>query len=90
MKRLSDGATEVRLSLSDTRYVRALFICSFFLNIIRLLDEAAASDQLARELLSKASDIVSGLESNFIVPGLFYIVYSSSRRSCCKRRDTAR
>ncbi|KAH9998573.1 hypothetical protein BJV77DRAFT_1156392 [Russula vinacea] len=47
MKRLSDGATEVRLSLSDTR----------------LLDEAAASDQLARELLSKASDIVSGLES---------------------------
>ena len=71
MKRLSDGATEVRLSLSDTRYVRALFICSFFLNIIRLLDEAAASDQLARELLSKASDIVSGLESNSSYPACF-------------------
>ncbi len=28
MKRLSDGAAEVRLSLSDTRYVRAWIICS--------------------------------------------------------------
>ena len=82
MKRLSDGATEVRLSLSDTRYVRALFMRSFVLKIIRLLDEAVALDQLARELLSKASEVVSGLESNFLIPGLSHIVCSSSRRSC--------
>jgi hypothetical protein len=30
MKRLSDGTTEVRLSLSDTRYVRARITCSIF------------------------------------------------------------
>ncbi|KAF8467125.1 autophagy-related protein 11-domain-containing protein [Russula ochroleuca] len=47
MKRLSDDATEVRLSLSDTRF----------------LDEAEALDQLSRELLSKVSEVVSGLDS---------------------------
>ncbi|KAI0277952.1 hypothetical protein BGY98DRAFT_976913 [Russula aff. rugulosa BPL654] len=48
MKRLSDGATDVRLSLSDTS---------------TLLDEATTLDQLARELLGKVSDVVSGLDN---------------------------
>jgi hypothetical protein len=83
MKRLSDGATEVRLSLSDTRYVRARIVCSIFSSIVRPLDEAEALDQLARELLGKVSEIVSGLDSKLWIPGLSHIVYSSSRRSGC-------
>ncbi|KAI9507608.1 putative peripheral membrane protein [Russula earlei] len=47
MKRLSGGAAEVRSSLSDTR----------------LLDEAEALDQLARELHGKVSEVVSGLDN---------------------------
>ncbi|KAH9962908.1 hypothetical protein BC827DRAFT_1195700 [Russula dissimulans] len=47
MRRLSDGAAEVRSSLSDTRP----------------LDEAEALDQLARELLGKVSEVVSSLDS---------------------------
>ena len=67
MKRLSDGATDVRLSLSDTRYVRAWNMCSFSsISSIRLLDEATALDQLAHELLGKVSDVVSGLDSKLM------------------------
>ena len=66
MKRLFDGATDVRLSLSDTRYVRVRSICSISLTPTRLLDEATALDQLARELLGKVSDVVSGLESKLL------------------------
>jgi hypothetical protein len=70
MKRLSDGATEVRLSLSDTRYVGVRIICSISSNIIRVLDEAEALDQLARELLGSVSEVVSGLDSKIWIPGL--------------------
>jgi hypothetical protein len=77
MKRLSDGATEVRLSLSDTRYVRSRIIFSIFSNIIRLLDEATALDHLTRESLGKVSDVVSGLESKLLIPALSHVVYSS-------------
>ena len=63
MKRLSDGAAEVRMSLSDTRYVRAWVVCSISSGIIRPIDEAEALDQLARELLGKVSEVVSGLDS---------------------------
>jgi autophagy-related protein 11 len=66
MKRLSDGATDVRLSLSDTRYVRARIIYSISSTPTRLLDEATAIDQLARELLGKVSDVVSGLDSKHL------------------------
>ena len=67
MKRLSDGAAEVRLSLLDTRYVRAAVICSAsFLKqtTVRLLDEAEALDELSRELHAKVSEVVSALDSN--------------------------
>ena len=67
MKRLSDGAAEVRLSLSDTRYVRATVICSTpFLKqrTIRPLDEAEALDQLSRELHTKVSEVISAFDSN--------------------------
>lgn len=63
MKRLSDGAAEVRMSLSDTRYVRAWVVCLISSSIIRPIDEAEALDQLARELLGKVSEVVSGLDS---------------------------
>lgn len=66
MKRLSDGATDVRSSLSDTRYVRIRIICSISSTTTRLLDEATALDQLARELLGKVSDVISGLESTLL------------------------
>lgn len=46
MKKLSDGATEVRSSLSDTR----------------LLDEAEALDQLSRELHGRVSEVVASLD----------------------------
>jgi hypothetical protein len=82
MKWLSDGATEVRLSLSDTRYVSAPIICSiFFQTCIRLLDEAESLDQLARELLGSVAEVVSSLDSNLQIPDLSHIVYSSLRRS---------
>src|SRR6266850_639772 len=82
MKRLSDGAAEVRSSFSDTRYVRAAVICSTFSNdIIRLLDEAEALDKLTRELHGKISEVVSGFDSNIWTLGLSHIVYSSSPRS---------
>jgi len=82
MKRLSDGAAEVRSSFSDTRYVRAAIICSTFSNdIIRLLDEAEALDKLTRELHGKISEVVSGFDSNIWTLGLSHIVYSSSPRS---------
>ena len=77
MKRLSDGATDVRLSLSDTRYVRVRIICSISSTSARLLDEATALDQLARELLGKVSDVVSGLESNIWYLSLSHVHYSS-------------
>ncbi|KAI0250611.1 putative peripheral membrane protein [Lactifluus subvellereus] len=48
MKRLGEGATEVRLNLSDTS---------------RLLDEAEALDQQSRELHSRVSEVVSALHS---------------------------
>jgi hypothetical protein len=66
MNRLSDGAADVRLSLSDTRYVRVRIICSISSTPTRLLDEATALDQLVRELLGKVSDVVSGLESKLL------------------------
>lgn len=66
MKRLSDGATDVRLSLSDTRYVRVRIICLISSTPTRLLDEATTLDQLARELLGKVSDVVSGLDSELL------------------------
>jgi autophagy-related protein 11 len=66
MKRLSDGATDVRLSLSDTRYVTVRIICSISSTPTRLLDEATTLDQLARELLGKVSDVVSGLDSKLL------------------------
>ncbi|KAI9458624.1 putative peripheral membrane protein [Lactarius psammicola] len=46
MKRLSDGATEVRSGLSDTR----------------LLDEAEALDRLSRELHGRVSEVVTSLD----------------------------
>ena len=67
MKRLSDGAAEVRLSLLDTRYVRAAVTCSTSsLNetTVRLLDEAEALDELSRELHTKVSEVVSAFDSN--------------------------
>jgi hypothetical protein len=65
MKRLSDDATEVRLSLSDTRYVSARIMCSISLNIYQVLwMKPTALDQLSRELFSKVSEVVSGLDSN--------------------------
>jgi len=67
MKKLSDGAAEVRLSLSDTRYVRAVVMCSTSFikqTTIRLLDEAEALDQLSRELHTKVSEVVSAFDSN--------------------------
>lgn len=67
MKRLSDGAAEVRLSLLDTRYVRAAVICSTSFvkqTTIRLLDEAEALDQLSREMHIKVSEVVSAFDSN--------------------------
>ena len=63
MNRLSDGAADVRLSLSDTRYVRVRIMCSISSTPTRLLDEATALDLLARELLGKVTDVVSGLDS---------------------------
>lgn len=82
MKRLSDGAAEVRSTFSDTRYVRAAVICSTFSNvIIRLLDEAEALDKLTHELHGKISEVVSGFDSNIWTLGLSHIVYSSSPRS---------
>ena len=66
MKRLSDGATDVRSSLSDTRYVRVRIICSISSTVTRLLDEATALDQLARELLGKVSDVISSLDSTLL------------------------
>ena len=66
MNKLSDGAADVRLSLSDTRYVRVRIIRSTFSTPTRLLDEATALDQLASELLGKVSDVVSGLDSKFL------------------------
>ena len=63
MKRLSDGATGVRMSLSDMGYVRVRITCSIFSTPTRPLDEATSLDQLARELLGKVSDVVSGLDS---------------------------
>ena len=80
MKRLSDGATDVRLSLSDTRYVRVRIVCSISSITTRLLDEATALDQLARELLGKVSDVVSGLDSK-LLNTLSHVVYSSQPRS---------
>ena len=80
MKRLSDGASEIRLSLSDTRYVKARIVCSIPSDIIRVLDEAKSLDQLAHELLSKVSEVVSGLDSNLWTT-LSHIVCSSSHRS---------
>ena len=80
MKRLSDGATDVRLSLSDTRYVSARIVFSISSTPPRLLDEATALDQLARELLGKVSDVVSGLDSK-VLNTLSYVVYSSQPRS---------
>ncbi|KAI0266091.1 putative peripheral membrane protein [Gloeopeniophorella convolvens] len=47
MKRLSDGAAEVRQSLSDTR----------------LLDDAETLDQSSQEMLNRVSDAVSALEA---------------------------
>jgi len=67
MKRLSDGAAEVRLSLSDTRYVGAAVIRSTSFvkqTTIRLLDEAEALDQLSREMHTKVSEVVSAFDSN--------------------------
>lgn len=67
MKRLLDGAAEVRLSLSDTTYVRAAVSCSISLlqqTSIRLLDEAETFDQLSRELHTKVSEVVSAFDSN--------------------------
>lgn len=83
MKRLSDGAAEVRSSFSDTRYVRAAVICStsFSNDIIRLLDEAEALDKLTHELHGEISEVVSGFDSNIWTLGLSHIVYSSSPRS---------
>jgi autophagy-related protein 11 len=66
MNRLSDGATDVRLSLSDTRYVRVRIISSTSSTPTRLLDEATALDQLGRELLGKVLDVVSGLDSKHL------------------------
>ena len=80
MKRLSDGASEVRLSLSDTRYVKARIVCSIPSDIIRVLDEAKVLDQLAHELLSKVSEVVSGLDSNLWTT-LSHTVCLSSHRS---------
>lgn len=78
MKRLSDGAADVRLSLSDTRYVRARIMRSISSTPTRLLDEATASDQLAQELLGKVSEVVSSLDSKlfdtYIVPCRLLIV----------------
>jgi hypothetical protein len=82
MKRLSDGAAEVRLSLSDTRYVRAAVIYSTLSNnITRILDEAEALDRLTRELHDKVSEVVSGFDSNLRTLGLSRTVYSSLPRS---------
>jgi autophagy-related protein 11 len=66
MNRLSDGATDVRLSLSDTRYVRVRIISSTSSTPTRLLDEATGLDQLGRELLGKVLDVVSGLDSKHL------------------------
>jgi hypothetical protein len=82
MKRLSDGAAEVRSSFSDTRYVRVAVICSTYSNdVIRLLDEAEALEKLSRELHGKISEVVSGFDSNIWTLSLSHIVYSSSLRS---------
>ena len=82
MKRLSDGAAEVRLSLSDTRYVRAAVIYSTLSNnITRILDEAEALDRLTRELHDKVSEVVSGFDSNLRTLGLSRTVCSSLPRS---------
>ena len=70
MKKLTDGATEVRSGLSDTRYVGDLVICldAFFKNTIRLLDEAEALDQLSRELHIRVSEIVASLDGKLLAP----------------------
>lgn len=89
MKRLSDGATEVRSSLSDTRYVRARIVFSISSHIVRPLDEAEALDQLARELLGKVSEVVSGLDSKLWIQDWFHIIYSSMHRSGRQRGGAA-
>ena len=89
MRRLSDGATEVRSSLSDTRYVRARIVFSISSSIVRPLNEAEALDQLARELLGKVSEVVSGLDSKLWILGLSHIVYSSMHRSGRQRGGAA-
>ena len=92
MKRLSDGATGVRSGLSDTRYVKHLvvYLVSFLIkNMIRLLDEAEALDQLSRELHGRVSELVASLDGNFWLPCLRHIVFPSSSRSCSKRRCTS-
>jgi autophagy-related protein 11 len=76
MRRLSDGAAEVRSSLSDTRYVGSLVTSWIFSDFVRPLDEAEALDQLARELLGKVSEVVSSLDSNLWTLGLSHIIYS--------------
>jgi GTP1/Obg family GTP-binding protein len=77
MKKLSDGAAEVRLGLSDTRYVRDLVVRLgvSFKNAIRLLDEAEALDQLSRELHIRVSEIVASLDGKFQLPYLRHIIY---------------
>jgi autophagy-related protein 11 len=96
MKRLSDGATDVRLSLSDTGYVRVRIICSISSTPTRLLDEATTLDQQARELLAKVSDVVSGLDSKLfdtcLVPCRLLIaaqVRSLMSRLCYQVRMTS-
>ena len=89
MKRLSDGATEVRSSLSDTRYVSTRIVFSISSSIVRPLDEAEALDQLARELLGKVSEVVSGLDSKLWIQGWSQIIYSLMRRSGRQRGGAA-
>ena len=69
MKRLSDGATGVRSSLSDTRYVRHLVVRRFSKKyVIRLLDEAEALDRLSRELHGRVLELVASLDGNYSYP----------------------
>ncbi len=87
MKKLSDGATEVRSSLSDTRYVGNLVVrFDVFSRMTRLLQEAEALDQLSRELHIRVSEVVASLDGKIWVPLSRNIVCSSSSSSCSKRR----